>query len=101
MFAAESLRLFKHHLAVSLIFGVQSVELRAKIRVDSYDARTILAKLPCQLYMLVYDLMGRQPEAARPLVEKNYNVAIDGLLQKLINDLEDPDGRLFALMERA
>jgi len=98
--AAESLSLFRHYLAVSLLFGVQGVELRAQQVGRRCDGRVILSPVLAKLYQAVYELLGVQPSGSEPLVRSNRGISLDEMSRRLYDDLERPGGRILTLLRR-
>jgi hypothetical protein len=41
-------------------------------------------------------VVGRTPSPDRPLVEKNYEIALDALMNAVFDDLETPGSKIFA-----
>jgi histidine ammonia-lyase len=93
--AGESVTVFKHYLAAALIFAIQGVELRAHARHSTYSGNAILSARASRLYETFYRVVGRVPSPDRPLVEKNYEIALDGLMNAVFDDLETPSSKIF------
>ena len=66
--AWKSLELFRQYLAITLIFGIQSLDLRAKQVFGDYDGRRLLGTVPAQLYNAICDLLEHSPGAQRPFL---------------------------------
>ena len=93
--AGESVTVFKYYLAAALIFAIQGVELRAHARHSTYSGTAILNARASRLYETFYRVVGRTPSPDRPLVEKNYEIALDGLMNAVFDDIEAPSSKIF------
>ncbi len=96
MLAAESVSLFKYALAASMVFAIQAVELRAHASRGDFLGSGVLGEHTAALYDAFYAVIGRTPSAKRPLVEKNYEVSLDSLVNAVFRDLEAPSSKLFS-----
>lgn len=83
----QSLELFEQYLAVSLIFGVQAVDLRAFIVVGHYDARECLSPETVPLYEAVREVVGRPPSSERPYIWNDREQFMDMHIARLVSDL--------------
>jgi phenylalanine ammonia-lyase len=91
--ARESVRTFRHYLAIAIVFGVQAVDLRTAAVDGHYDARSALSPATVPLYEAVRDVLGRPADRHRSLIWDNRGEALDGLIDRLVADLSS-DGRL-------
>lgn len=83
--ARESLDVFGHYVALSLLCAVQAVELRAKLSSGSYDARTVLSPATHALYLAARTAAAGPPNDDRPLHWDDF----DGFIQPKIEGLLD------------
>jgi phenylalanine ammonia-lyase len=92
--AAQSVTLFKYYLATALLFAIQGVELRAHARHSTYSGTAILGDHASSLYEAFYGVVGHSPTPQKPLVEKNYDVALDTLVNAVFDDLGAPNSKI-------
>jgi phenylalanine ammonia-lyase len=81
--ARDSLDVLTHFLANALIFGVQAVELRAKLVADTYDATALLSPATRPLYAAARAAAAGSPEAAKPLIWDD----LDGFVQPKVEGI--------------
>ncbi|WP_287253447.1 aromatic amino acid ammonia-lyase [Moorena sp. SIO4E2] len=89
----QSLELFEQYMAVSLMFGVQAVDLRTSIVAGHYDARECLSPETVPLYEAVREVVGRPPSFERPYIWNDCEQFLDMHIARLANDLTS-GGRL-------
>lgn len=85
--ARRSIDLAQRYLAIALIFGVQSVDLRTHLLVGHYDARRGLSAPSAALYDAVRTVIGVVPSADRPLVWNDDEQALDIWVDRLTDDI--------------
>jgi phenylalanine ammonia-lyase len=87
--ARDSLDVLTHFLANALVFGVQAVELRAKLVADSYDATALLSPATHPLYAAARTAAAGPPEAGRPLIwddlEGFVQPKVEGIMAEIID----------------
>ncbi|HEY7771507.1 aromatic amino acid ammonia-lyase [Longimicrobium sp.] len=83
----QSLELFHQYMAVSLMFGVQAVDLRTHEARGHYDARACLSAPGARLYEAVREVVGRPPSARRPYVWNDDEQALDEHIARLAGDI--------------
>lgn len=66
--AWKSVEMFQHYMAISLLFAVQAVDMRAKSSFGHYDGRVILGAVGKQLYSAVCNLLEHSPGKDRPFL---------------------------------
>ena len=66
--AWKSVEYFQQYMAVSLVFAVQSLDLRAKSNHSHFDGRKLLGPLAEQVYTAVYDALNVAPGEAKPFL---------------------------------
>lgn len=85
----RAIRIFRHYLAISLLFGVQSVDLRSRQTAGHYDATQLLSPPSRVLYEAVLKILGREAGEERPLIynddEQEIDVWIAQLEKALLN----------------
>lgn len=90
--AWKSVGLFQKHLATSLIFAVQAIDLRAKDTLGHCDGRKLLGRLTVPLYNRVYEITDQSPGADKPLVFNDSDQWLEQWLLRLSGDLEKGTG---------
>lgn len=66
--AWKSVELFQHYMAVSLIFAVQALDMRAKSSFGHYDGRALLGSLAQPLYLAVCQVLECHPGTDKPFL---------------------------------
>ncbi|RIB18716.1 histidine ammonia-lyase [Gigaspora rosea] len=94
----NSIEIMKHYLAISLIFAVQSIELRTFAIFQNYNARAYLSPKLIPLYKTIYEILGCEMSVKKPLIRNNYEQPLDSYVHKIVNDLNDSDGSILNLM---
>ncbi|NEU77785.1 aromatic amino acid ammonia-lyase [Nostoc sp. UIC 10630] len=85
--ARTSVEVFQQYMAVALMFGVQSVDLRTYTLAGHYDARATLSPATRDLYMAVRNVVGRSPSKERPYVWDDNEQALDLHISKIAVDI--------------
>lgn len=75
--ARQALETFQQYMAIALMFGVQSVDLRTYAMTGQYDARACLSPATVQLYEAVREVVGRPPSANRPYIWNDNEQPLD------------------------
>jgi phenylalanine ammonia-lyase len=96
--ARQSVDLFRQYLSLSLIFGVQSVDLRAKKMHGGYNAEEYLSPSTRALYTAVRELTGRPADEVRPWLWDDDEQHLDVQVASLVKDLESERSILFEAM---
>ncbi|RIB11051.1 L-Aspartase-like protein [Gigaspora rosea] len=94
----NSIDIMKHYLAISLIFAVQSIELRTFADFQNYNVKAYLSPKLIPLYKTIYEILGCEMSGKKPLTRNGYEQPLDSYVQKIVNDLNDPDGSILNLM---
>lgn len=108
--AWKSVEMFRQYLAISLIFGVQSLDLRAKQSLGHFDGRQLIGDELGRLYATTYEILQCEPGEKQPFLfndsdrwleqdiaelvrswdhESRFEDAIEPVLQSFTNDLGD------------
>lgn len=66
--AWKSVGLFQHYLAVSMVFAVQALDLRARSLLGHYDGRALLGSLVTPLYESICESMNCVPNESKPFL---------------------------------
>lgn len=85
--AWKSVGLFQHYMAVSMVFAVQALDLRAKTLLNHYDGRALLGSLVTPLYESICESMGCVPTESKPLVFDDSDQWLEEHLASLHNNL--------------
>ncbi len=83
----EALEIATHYMAVALVFGVQAVELRAKLVHDNYDATELLSPATRPLYVAARTAAAGAPDAAKPMIWNDTDSFIEPKVQGIMAEL--------------
>ncbi|KAF9347384.1 hypothetical protein BGX26_001140 [Mortierella sp. AD094] len=64
--ARQSIDLLRRHVAMSLLFGIQAVDLRTYAIEGHYDARRLLSPAQIPIYTALHEVTGTIPSSIRP-----------------------------------
>ncbi len=95
----HSAEVMKLYMAISLIFAIQSIELRTYGDFNHYDVRSSLSPALIPLYEAVYKILGCKMTFEKPLIYHNHEQSLDEYVHKIAADLENPNGILFSLIQ--
>jgi len=87
--AWRSVELATHYLAVALIFGLQGVDLRAKIAQGHYDGRALLSPEVTALYEALYEQLDRRPGSAHPLIYNDADQSLADFVTRISNSVAE------------
>ena len=85
--ARSSIELFRQHLAISLMFGLQAVDLRTYQIRNHYDARKTLSPASRKLYEAAREVVGSAPSRKRPYVWNDNEQPLDVHIRAIVEDL--------------
>jgi phenylalanine ammonia-lyase len=85
--AREAVDILTHYMAVAFVFGVQAVELRAKLVHDSYDAAELLSPATRPLYAALRKAAGGAPSKAEPMIWNDMDGFIEPKVQGIMKDI--------------
>ncbi|MFN6450856.1 MAG: aromatic amino acid ammonia-lyase [Nostoc sp. EfeVER01] len=85
--ARQSVEIFQQYIAIALMFGVQSVDLRTYKNLEHYDARATLSPATRDLYLAIRNVVGRPPSAERPYIWDDNEQALDEHIAKIATDI--------------
>lgn len=85
--ARHSIELFQQYLAVSLIFGVQAVDLRTYAIAGHYDATVCLSPATQKLYLAVRNIVGKPPLADKPYIWNDDEQFLDQHIALIAHDI--------------
>jgi phenylalanine ammonia-lyase len=90
--ARKTVQTLETYLAISLLFGVQSVSLRSVQMTGSHDPRPLLSPATAGLYEAVLAVLGHQQSADRPLIYNDDEQSLEAMIETLTRDIAS-DGR--------
>jgi phenylalanine ammonia-lyase len=85
--ARQSIELLRQHVAISLLFGLQAVDLRAQVIEGHYDARRLLPPRMVPFYETLRDITATPPSEARPWLWNDHERSLDRDVAELIAEL--------------
>ncbi len=83
----RSIEIFQQYIAIALMFGVQSVDLRTKKIANHYDATQCLSPATLPLYLAVKDVVDKTPCAQRPYIWNDNEQALDEHIARISQDI--------------
>ncbi|CAG8759798.1 14086_t:CDS:1, partial [Cetraspora pellucida] len=90
----NSIEIMKHYLAISLIFAIQSIELKTFTEFQNYNTRAYLSPKLIPLYKTIYEILGCEISEQKPLIRYIHEQSLDSYVHKLVDDLNDPNGSI-------
>jgi phenylalanine ammonia-lyase len=84
----RSLEIFQQYLAISLMFGIQAVDLRTYLIKGHYDASVCLSPLTRELYLAVLEVVGQPPSPDQPYVWNDLDLPLDEHIAKIVADIQ-------------
>jgi phenylalanine ammonia-lyase len=86
--ARRSLNIFQEYLAISLMFGVQAVDLRTYLIAQHYDASACLSPQTRKLYLAVREVIGQPPSTDKPYIWNDREQPLDEHIAKIVADIK-------------
>ncbi len=83
----RSIEIFQQYMAIALMFGVQSVDLRTKQIANHYDASQCISPATRELYLAVKEVVGKPPSAKRPYIWNDNEQALDEHIALIAADI--------------
>jgi phenylalanine ammonia-lyase len=83
----QSIETFHQYMAVSLMFGVQAVDLRTKLVSGHFDARVNLSSATAHLYECILKVIDRSPSDRRPYIWNDDEQSFDEHILKIAADI--------------
>ena len=96
--ARRSVEIFEQYVAVSLLFGVQAVDLRTRIAHGHFDARRALSAATLPLYTAVHEAIGQPFDEKRALVWNDDEQELDIWIAAIAADIRS-GGRVVDAVE--
>jgi phenylalanine ammonia-lyase len=97
--ARQAIEMFHQYMAMTMIFAVQAVDLRAYLLSGSYDARPCLSPATRQLYEALRAVSGIPTPAERPYICDDNERPLDRSTVVLAADIA-ADGSVFQTIEK-
>ncbi|WP_332991502.1 HAL/PAL/TAL family ammonia-lyase [Scytonema sp. PRP1] len=85
--ARHSVEIFQQYMAMTLMFGVQAVDLRTYLVAGHYDARATLSPGTKELYMAVHDVVGVPCSAKRSYIWNDHEQSLDLHIAQITQDI--------------
>lgn len=85
--ARRSIEIFQQYMAITLMFGVQAVDLRTYAVAGHYDASVCLSPATLQLYTALREVIGQPPAADRPYIWNDREQALDEHIARIGADI--------------
>lgn len=89
----QSVSLFQQYIAIALLFGVQSADLRAYQEEGHYDGRTGLSPSTASLYEAVFDLCEVKCGSKRAFVHDDCDQSLENYISLIASDVAS-DGKI-------
>ena len=96
--AWKSVEMFQQYLAVSILFGIQAVDLRAKSVLGHYDGRNLLGETATEFYDVACELISVEPRRDRPMLRDDSDRWLEQDIENLVADIAS-QGRLIDSVE--
>ena len=96
---AESIEKTYMYLAMSIIFAIQSVDLRAKKLKDTYHSIPFISHPLVPFYDMVSQILQQDENKKVPFVQRN-NLDLDESVKRLADDLMKSDSKLHGIVEK-
>lgn len=85
--AMKSQDILRQYMSIALIFGVQAVDLRTRLREGHCDARRSLSPATARLYEAVREVVGVPPSPDRPYLFNDDEQALDAHMARIAADI--------------
>jgi phenylalanine ammonia-lyase len=83
----QSVETFHQYMAVSLMFGIQAVDLRTNLVSGHFDARVNLSPATSHLYESILKVIDRSPSDQRPYIWNDDEQSFDEHIMKIAADI--------------
>ena len=85
--ARQSVDTFQYYIAVVLMMGIQSVDLRTKLLAGHYDARECLSPASITPYEAVLETVGIEPSAKTPYIYDDHDLEREKHVAAIYEDI--------------
>lgn len=85
--ARRSVEIFQKYMAIALIFGIQSVDLRTYLVAGHYNATECLSPATKKLYLAILEVLGKKPDPKRPYIHNDNEQGLDLHIAKISADI--------------
>ncbi|MEL7499893.1 MAG: aromatic amino acid ammonia-lyase [Planctomycetota bacterium] len=96
--AWKSVTMYQHYLAISSLFAIQSIDLRAKQELGHFDGRALLGDVANDYYQAVYELLESRPGEQTPFLFDDEDRWLEKDIDVLTADIQTC-GRLLSAAE--
>ena len=86
--AWTSVELFQQYLAISLLFAVQALDLRARQLCDHYDGRVLLGTMAVPVYNSVCQVLDVEVSASSPFLYNDADRWLEKDIEALVEDIK-------------
>lgn len=83
----KSMHIMQTYIALSFMFGIQSVDLRSKKQCGHYDARLLLSSSTLQIYESILETIGVSPSEKRPYIWDDNEQSLDRHIALIADDI--------------
>ena len=87
--AWKSVQMFRQYCAISLIFSVQAIDLRAKQVLGHFDGRRLLGSVNQDIYCAIYELLGSDPGEDHPFLFNDDERWLENDIEMLVKDISE------------
>jgi len=95
--ARQSIELSAHYAAISSLFAVQAIDLRARRSHGHHDGRVLLTQALLPFYESVYAIAGRIPGESTPLVDDSCDRPLETIQRDLASSIDENDAMVGSL----
>ena len=85
--ARRSVEIFQQYMAITLMFGIQAVDLRTHLVAGHYDASKCLSPATKQLYLAVLQVVGQKPNSESPYIRNDDEQGLDLHIAQIAADI--------------
>lgn len=85
--AWKSVKMFQQYCAISLIFAVQAIDLRAKQVLGHFDGRRMLGTINQSIYHGIYEMLGIEPGERKPFLFNDDERWLEQDIETLVADI--------------
>jgi phenylalanine ammonia-lyase len=91
----SAIEIMHYYLAISLIFSIQSVDLRTYEKYHHCNTRKHLSPKLVPLYEVIHQILGREISDTRPLILKNNEQSLDVYIENIVSDLRSLNSKIY------
>lgn len=87
--ARRSVDIYQQYMALSLIFAVQSVDLRCKLKEGHYNASKVISPHSKPLYEAIYNVIGHPITAEKALIRNDNEQSLESYVAAITDDIKN------------